>query len=130
MDMGHRTPRLFGYKIEGDLSGKLYHFVKFGTAAGTITAVTAATDAVVGILYDYTVDGKDGDIGDVALVGGGSKVVVAATLAAGSKVTTDATGKAVAATSGDQVCASLENIGASAVAGDAVACEVMDQVLA
>lgn len=130
MDMGHRTPRLFGYKIEGDLSEKQYHFVKFGTAAGTVTAVTAATDKVVGILYDYMVDGKAGDTADVALVGGGAQVVVAATLAAGTKVTSDATGKAVAAVSGDQVCALLENIGTSAIAGNIVACEVMDHELA
>ena len=124
-DCAAREPRLRGYFAEGDLSGKQHHFVKFGTKKNTITAITAATDTVVGILHDFRKDGTDGDSCDVALPGGGGFLKMAAALAPGAEVKTDATGQGVAAVvANDKVAAMLDALDGNTAAGDVVACEV------
>jgi hypothetical protein len=74
-----------------DLSAKQYHFVQVDTAGKA--ALSGATALTLGVLQNKPASGQVGTV----CVDGVTKVVIAATLSAGSRVRSDANGQAVAA---------------------------------
>lgn len=90
----------------GDLSSKQFQFcnVDEDRKIGTDADVTAA-GAVDGIIGE-AVDAADKDV-PMVIAPGVTKIKCGAQLAAGALVSTDATGKAVAATQGDVVLGRL-----------------------
>jgi len=112
------TPNTSSYKAGADLSAKQFHFVKVGTVAGTVVAVTSATDIPLGILQNAPVADEGAD---VAVLGGGAKLKLAGTVAAGGLIKTDSAGKGVAATTdGSRVSAFADSLGSSGVTGDVI----------
>jgi hypothetical protein len=81
-----------------DLSAAQYLFVEQSTA-GTITVCNGAGEYALGVLQN---DPTSGQAGTVA-VSGVTKVVAGGTVAIGAKVTTTAAGKALTATTGQQI---------------------------
>ena len=81
------------------------HLVKMGANKETVVVCTAATDLIIGVAM--TGNGIPGDAGEgvlagdhveVALVGGGCRPKAGGTIAAGSLLTSDGTGRAIATT--------------------------------
>ncbi len=90
-------------------------FVKFGTANATAVQAAAATDLIYGINAELDVD--DGERHDVVVVGV-ADLVAGAAFARGSRLTSDAQGRGVVATTGNQIGAvALES---ALAAGDRV----------
>lgn len=81
-----------------DLSAKQFHIVKGGTAAREVVAAAAATDMLVGVLQDKP---EEGEICTVRFTGI-TKVKASGALATPfTEITSDADGKAAAASSGN-----------------------------
>lgn len=124
-NIASRTPRTYGYYADGDLSGKLYHFVKVGSKVNSVAPVTSVNDVVIGIIQGFRLDGTDGDSVDVALPGGGAFLAVAGAIAPGGEVKTDNAGKGVAVTTaGDRIGAIVDAADGNTAANDVVAVEV------
>lgn len=81
-----------------DLSTHQFKFVRM-TATG-INITTANSQVAVGILQDKP---NALDAPGAVMLDGGSKLVLGGTVAAGDNVTSDATGRAVTAATGNQV---------------------------
>lgn len=78
---------------EEDLSAKQFHFVKQGAAAGGILLNDTVGGDCIGILQNKPTSGQAAQVA----VGGVSKCVFGAAIAAGVKVKSSATGKAASA---------------------------------
>lgn len=77
-----------------DLSSKQYRFVKI--SSGKAVACDNATDAPIGVLQNDPASGEEAAI----TVVGGTKIVSSASIAAGTKIGTNNTGKADAKVAG------------------------------
>lgn len=103
----------YAAKSAADLSLKKFYICKTD-ATGKIVLSSAGTDAHLGVIAD---GGRvSGDAVDVQLVNGSGsyKVIVGATpVTKGAELTSDASGKAVAAASGDQVIGQAMTAGAA-----------------
>lgn len=100
-----------------DLSAKQYTFTKTSTAAAkTVLGATVAGELVTGVVCNKPTLGAPAE---VALInaGGIGKITLGATLAIGAQVQTDATGKAIAATSTKFILGEILEAG---VSGDVV----------
>lgn len=83
----------------GDYSAKRYCFARMTSTAHTFQIAGAAPDDIIGVLQDTpSAAGRPGRIRSL----GTSEVLAGATFSAGAKLTSDANGKAVAATSGQK----------------------------
>lgn len=92
---GHYTtiPGLF---VAADLSAKQYHAVKMsGTTADCISALTATTEVVAGVLMDAP--DAASEAATVARLGVVTVVAGTGSLAAGAEIQFDSTGRAIAA---------------------------------
>jgi hypothetical protein len=87
-----------GLEAGADLSSKQYYFVKVNTDSQVVVAGDG--EAAVGVLQ--TKPDAAGRAGQVA-IGGITKVLIGATLAAGDSVASDGNGKAAPATTGEKV---------------------------
>ena len=76
-----------------------YRFVKFSD--GEITPATAGSDNIIGISEE--VDNKTGSVIDVYIAGAFAEVEAGGTFVAGDALTADENGKAVKATSADNI---------------------------
>lgn len=113
------TPRLFARKAEADLTAKQFCFVKPGTAEGSMVAAVAG-NKTVGILQDAP---NTGEHGAVAVQGGGAKLKLGGTVAAGDYLKSDANGAGVVATvDKDEYGAKADVAG---VSGDIIGVEVV-----
>jgi hypothetical protein len=83
-----------GLLAGADLSDYQYHIVKIATTAGEVVRASANTDELFGVVQN---DPEDGEAADVAVMGF-CKVVCSTGITAGSYLTTDTTGRAVATT--------------------------------
>lgn len=81
-----------------DLSAAQYKFVESNTA-GTVTVANAAGEKVLGVVQN---DPTSGQVAAVAYQGV-SKVVAGGTVAIDADIATDASGRAVAATTGNKI---------------------------
>lgn len=88
-----------------------YSIVKFGADDNTVVVATAATDLVIGI--SDNLDAIQGERVDIKLIGI-AEVKFGGTVAKGAPITANASGQAVAATSGNVIGYAL----ISASAGD------------
>lgn len=86
------------YKAAADLSSSQYHIVK-QTSAGVVNLASAATDVITGVLQNKP---KSGENAEVCMRNGGGtgKVKLGGNVAIGSFLTADASGHAVATTTG------------------------------
>lgn len=91
------------YTAAADLSALQYTFVKMSGDYAVTTGVAAGGVDTVGILQNNPV----ATAAAAVAVSGQSKIVLGATLTAGTRVTSDANGKAVAATTGNTVLGKL-----------------------
>lgn len=87
------------YPASGDLSSDQYCFVKISSSQLALASAGGGAD-VLGILQDKPA--AAGRAGEVA-VGGASKIIAGGTFSAGAKLTSDSSGHAVAATTGDTI---------------------------
>lgn len=83
------------FKAAADLSLSQYRFVEV-TAAQTVNACNAITDVAVGVLQN---DPNAAGLAAVVAIGGTTKVVAGAAIAAGARVAPTAVGKAQTAAS-------------------------------
>lgn len=107
------------FKSNADLSAKQYYIVKL-TADDTVDLAAAATDIIVGVLYNKPKAPTNGKYDNaqvrLASAAGTTRVVAGGTINRGDFITSDANGKAVATTTtGDNVIGRALQ---SAVAGD------------
>ena len=72
-----------------------YHIVKIASTAGEVVRADAKTDELFGVIQNDPADGEEADIACI----GFCKVVASTAVTAGSWITTDTTGRAVAASS-------------------------------
>lgn len=86
------------YESDADLSSSQFRFVKL-TATGTVEACSVAGEQAVGVLQN---DPEANRAANVA-VGGRSKVEAGAAVSIDDDVATDASGKAVTATTSDVI---------------------------
>lgn len=105
-------------RAAADLSTKKFYILK-QTADDAVNLAAAATDILLGTLNNKP---SMGETASVARFRGGAtvKVILGATLARGARITSDANGKAIAATAGQKYFATLLHGG---VANDIVECE-------
>jgi len=96
------------YTASADLSALQYTFVKMSGDYSVAGAPAAGGADAVGILQNDPVSGAAAAVA----VAGQSKIVLGATLTAGTKVTCSAAGKAVAATTGQSYLGVLVEGGA------------------
>ncbi|MBA3577286.1 MAG: DUF2190 family protein [Sphingomonas sp.] len=87
--------------------------VKFGAADGVVIQAAAATDLSIGVSTDL--GSASGERQDVFMIGNIAEVDFGGTIARGTAVTADATGKAVAAIAGNKAVGFAE---VSGVTGD------------
>lgn len=104
------------YTASADLSALQYTFVKMSGDYSVAGAPAAGGADAVGILQNDPVSGAAAAVA----VAGQSKILLAATLTAGAKITTDANGAAVAATTGNTILGTLVEGGASGQIGAVV----------
>lgn len=83
-----------GLLAGADLSDYQYHIVKMASTAGEVKRASGKTDELLGVVQN---DPEDGEAADVAIMGF-CKVVCSTGITAGSYLTTDSTGRAVATT--------------------------------
>lgn len=93
--------RYIDRKAGADLSGKQYRVVK-QQSDRTVVLATAASDNLFGVLTNAPVAGDTADVCGINAVGT-FKVVLGGTVAFGAKLTTDANGAGVTATTGNNV---------------------------
>lgn len=91
-------PNVKAFKSGSDLSAKQYHFVKLDTDSKTVIAAGAG-DKAIGVLMNAPGSAVGSDC-EVALLGGGALLKVAAVLALGGSVQSDANGQGVAGATG------------------------------
>ena len=118
MSTSHSEPRLQTYLAESAIVK--FSLVKFGADDEHVVQSAAGTDANVGIAMNDAPLAEDPV--EVALPGGGGKLRLAATLARGTFVVSDASGDGVAPTASDRLGAFLQESG---VDNDIVAVEVV-----
>ncbi len=87
------------YTAGADLSTRQYRFAKLGAANLTVTLAGANGTGAIGVIQNNPIAGESVGVA----VGGVSKVVAGADLAVGDKVTSNATGGAIVATTGATV---------------------------
>lgn len=117
--LAHKTPNLQSYKAGADLSAELYTFVKPHASNQGEVIQCGAGDEAIGILYDLGIGaGAAGTMVSVAMPGGGALLKVAAVLAAGVRVQSDANGEGVANATTVFFGARVDAIGASSASGD------------
>jgi len=112
------APSIKAYKSDAAI-GK-FLFVKAGTDEKHV-ALAGAGENTIGINMGDAVTAAE-KLVEIARPGFGGKITLAATIAAGVMVKSDAAGKAVAAVATDRAGAVLVDAG---VSGDVVACEVI-----
>lgn len=81
-----------------DLTAAKYRFVEL--TAGKVTRCNAAGEAAIGVLQN---DPADTEAATIAIVGSTTKVVAGAAITEGAKITTDNEGRAVTASTGNQI---------------------------
>lgn len=116
--MGQSSPQFVYTLLAGaDLSGARNKFLKM-TADQTVGLATANTDAIVGVQDDIPFAAAGAQV--AVRFGGTADIMAGAAVAAGSKVTTDGSGRAVVATTGqDYHGIALE---AATALGDLIEC--------
>jgi ribosomal protein S8E len=92
--------------------------VKFGAADGVVLQAAAATDLLIGVSTDL--GSASGERQDVFMVGNIAEVDFGGTIARGASVTADASGKAVAAATGNIAIGYAEVSGVSGDVGTIV----------
>lgn len=118
----HSEPRPLTFKAGGTITGKT--FVKFGADDQTVVAAGAGERAI-GIAVE---DSVSGDMVEVHLFGGGSKLKLAGTVTRGMFLKSDAAGKGVKATAAADFCPAFAM--ASGVVDDVIAVELAPVVAA
>jgi hypothetical protein len=92
--------RIPGLMAGADLSANQFRFVKPGGTELQVVAIAAATDKPIGVQYDVpNAAGKAIEVQSDGVV----EVIAGAAIALGAEVQTNATGKAITATTGGTV---------------------------
>jgi hypothetical protein len=92
--------RVPGLAAGADLSANQYRFVKPGATEGQVVAIAAAADKPIGVQYDTpSAAGRAIEVASGGIV----EVTAGAAIAYGAEVQTNATGKAITATTGGTV---------------------------
>ena len=81
-----------------DLSGKLHYIVKLDTS-GNVVLAAAASDSILGVIREEATSGNPATV----QFGGIAKVIAGGTITTGAAVTSDGSGKAVAASAGNRI---------------------------
>lgn len=81
-----------------DLSSAQFKFVE-SNSSGTVTVTNAAGEYVLGVLQNNPASGQAATVA----VGGISKVVLGGTVSINDQISTDASGRAIAATTGHKI---------------------------
>jgi len=120
------------FKSSADLSAAVNQFrpVKLASAAGQVALASAATDVVIGVLANKPKAGEVARIADVQAGGIGKvRIGVSQTIAVGDKLTANASGDAVKASSGNQVFAlALEAVTTGAAERAVIAAKFVQMV--
>lgn len=113
-----QTPKIFAKSVETTFVSKQYCFAKPGASGGVVPA--GAGERTDGIIQNAP---AVGEFAEVAMAGGGAKLLLAGTVAAGNFIKSNAAGAGVvASTDKDEYGARAEEAG---VSGDIIAVEVM-----
>lgn len=88
-------PKVKIFTSNSDFSAKQFHFAKL--ASGTNIAQSGAAEKAIGVVMNKPVIGEDAE---VAHLGGGALVKLAAAVSAGASLASNAAGAAVLGTSG------------------------------
>lgn len=116
--MSYKTPEIYTYKADADLSGKQYHIVKHG-ANDDSCALCGADENGMGSIHTIPA-GQVGEEIEVFGQNGGGLVKVAAPLSRGSLFKSDADGKAVAVVTKDEALGTIDET--ATAADQVVAC--------
>ena len=81
-----------------DLSSSQFKFVE-SNSSGTVTVTNAAGEYALGVLQNNPASGQAATVA----IGGISKVVLGGTVAINDQISTDASGRAIAATTGHKI---------------------------
>lgn len=87
------------FNAAGDLSAKQYHFCKM-TADYTVGAAGAAAADVIGVIQDNNANAAGKAVAVRSITEKSTRIVCGAAIAVGTRVTPNAAGRAVAATTG------------------------------
>lgn len=109
------TAFLPGLVASGDLSSSQYKLVKAASTAGAVIAAAAATDKVLGVLYNEPTDGQAAEIA----IGPVVKAQGQASLSVGDYVASDSTGRCKATTTANDDVFGIV-LEASSTAGDII----------
>ncbi len=113
------TPRIKTFKAGGTIPA--FSFVKFDTAKDTVV-VCGANERAIGI-HMGSASIAEGERAEVALPGGGAKLLVSETIALGKLLTSTATGKGEVADAAGEFCAAIAH--EDGVANDIIGVEVI-----
>jgi hypothetical protein len=91
----YTEPKIKVFKSNSDFSAKQFHFAKL--ASGTNVAQSGAAEKAIGVVMNKPAINDDAE---VAHLGGGALLKLAATIAAGDSIASDANGAGVLGTSG------------------------------
>jgi len=108
----YTQPNVKVFTSNSDFSAKQYHFAKL--ASGTNIAQSGAAEKAIGVVMNKPAINNDAE---VAILGGGALVKLAATVAAGDSIASDANGAGVLGASGEWCPAIAMEAG---VAGDVI----------
>lgn len=103
-----------GYEVAGDLSGQQFRFVKL--SGGTLAAVAAATDPVIGVLENKPNVNKDKRA--TVMISGVARVMASKAIAAGVLVYITADGRITDTAASNQAVGVAET--AATAAGDLI----------
>jgi hypothetical protein len=128
--VGYPTPKMHSMIAGEDLSSYQYKFVKAGAAVNTVEHMDAVSDEAIGILMNAPVSGQEAEI---ALPGGGAKLLCDETVTNGSLITTTSAGIGSLASVGEKAYAKAIPMGSTTASGDVIPvivlgkCETMNQ---
>lgn len=105
-------PCIQAFEAEEDLSGKQFHFVKFGSDEGKVVS-TADGESAIGVVMNAPELGGDAEVS----ISGGALVKLSGPISAGALIASDANGAGDAGTTADKSIAKAHETG---VAGDVI----------
>lgn len=114
----YNTPFMGSYQAGEDLSSAQYMFVKVDPSnANKVLLCDTAGEVSLGILMNKP---ESGEYAEVALPGGGAKLIVDGSVSPGAMISTGADGKGETATSSQYIGAMADATGAASSANDAI----------
>ena len=115
--VGYPTPKMHSMIAGEDLISYQYKFVKAGATVNTVEHMDSVSDEPIGILMNAPESGSEAE---VALIGGGAKLLCDSTVTNGSLITTTSAGIGSLASAGEKAYAKAIPMGSTTASGDII----------